>query len=100
MLIFMRMQVKNSTFQKMFILLVQWTTEIANTEGLNENYQIGASYFLKLKTIDFDQLWIDYLHPRLQEYINGMYDEEGIMERFIKAYGYRISDGVDNDEPN
>ena len=75
-------------------------TEIANTEGLNENYQIGASYFLKLKTIDFDQLWTDYLHPLLQEYINGMYDEEGIMERFIKAYGYRISDGVDNDEPN
>ena len=53
--------------------------EIAATEGLNENYQIGASYFLKLKNIDFDQLWSDYLHPLLQEYINGMYDEEGIM---------------------
>lgn len=43
--------------------------EIAATEGLNENYQIGASYFLKLKNIDFDQLWSDYLHPLLQEYI-------------------------------
>lgn len=75
-------------------------TEIVNTEGLNENYQIGASYFLKLKTIDFDQLWTDYLHPLLQEYINGMYDEEGIMERFMKAYGYQISDGVDGDESN
>ena len=60
--------------------------EIAATEGLNENYQIGASYFLKLKNIDFDQLWSDYLHPLLQEYINGMYDEEGIMERFKKSY--------------
>ena len=74
--------------------------EIANTEGLNENYQIGASYFLKLKTIDFNQLWTDYLHPLLQEYINGMYDEEGIMERFKKAYGYRTTDGVDIDESN
>lgn len=74
--------------------------EIAATEGLNENYQIGASYFLKLRNIDFDQLWSDYLHPLLQEYINGMYDEEGIMERFRKAYSHGQSDGVDVDEPN
>lgn len=63
--------------------------EIADTEDLNENYQIGASYFLKLKTLDFDQLWTDYLQPLLQEYIQGMYDEEGIMNRFAKAYGYK-----------
>lgn len=74
--------------------------EIAATEGLNENYQIGASYFLKLKNIDFDRLWSDYLHPLLQEYINGMYDEEGIMERFKKAYNQGKSDGVDVDESN
>ena len=59
--------------------------EIAAVEDLNENYQIGASYFLKLKTLDFDQLWTDYLQPLLQEYIHGMYDEEGIMNRFAKA---------------
>ena len=74
--------------------------EIAATEGLNENYQIGASYFLKLKNIDFDQLWSDYLHPLLQEYINGMYDEEGIMERFKKAYNQGKSYGADVDESN
>ena len=74
--------------------------EIAATEGLNENYQIGASYFLKLKNIDFDQLWSDYLHPLLQEYINGMYDETGIMERFRKAYSHGQADGVDVDESN
>lgn len=62
--------------------------EIAAVEDLNENYQIGASYFLKLKTLTFDQLWTDYLHPLLQEYIQGMYDEEGIMNRLAKAYGY------------
>lgn len=63
--------------------------EIASVEDLNENYQIGASYFLKLKTLDFDQLWTDYLQPLLQEYIQGMYDEEGLMNRFAKAYGYK-----------
>ena len=63
--------------------------EIASVEDLNENYQIGASYFLKLKTLDFDQLWTDYLRPLLQEYIHGMYDEDGIMKRFAKAYGYQ-----------
>lgn len=65
--------------------------EIVNVEDMNENYQIGASYFLKLKTIDFDRLWTDYLKPLLQEYIQGMYDEEGIMNRFAKAYGYKQS---------
>ena len=65
--------------------------EIAGVEDLNENYQIGASYFLKLKTLDFDQLWTDYLQPLLQEYIHGMYDEEGLMNRFAKACGYQKS---------
>ena len=62
--------------------------EIESTEDLNENYHIGAAYFLKLKTITFDQLWTDYLQPLLKEYIQGMYDEDGIMKRFEKAYGY------------
>ena len=61
---------------------------IVEVEDLNENYQIGASYFLKLKDINFDTLWTDYLRPLLQEYIQGMYDEDGIMKKFAKAYGY------------
>ena len=72
--------------------------EIAAVEDLNENYQIGASYFLKLKTLTFDQLWTDYLHPLLQEYIQGMYDEEGIMNRLAKAYGCHKSADGDTDE--
>ncbi len=72
--------------------------EIAAVEDLNENYQIGASYFLKLKTLTFDQLWTDYLQPLLREYIQGMYDEEGIMSRFAKAYGYKESTEGDADE--
>ncbi|MCO6543124.1 MAG: AAA family ATPase [Lactobacillus sp.] len=69
---------------------------ISNVEELNENYHIGASYFLKLKTISFDQLWTDYLQPLLQDYIRGMYDEENIMNEFAKAYGY--SELGDNDD--
>ena len=72
--------------------------EIASVEDLNENYQIGASYFLKLKTLDFDQLWTDYLQPLLQEYIQGMYDEVGLMNRFAEAYGYKKSIRGDVDE--
>lgn len=71
---------------------------IADVPDLNENYQIGASYFLKLKTLTFDQLWTDYLHPLLQEYIRGMYDEEGIMNRFADAYGYKKPADGDTDE--
>ncbi len=63
-------------------------SEISNVEELNENYHIGASYFLKLKHLNFDQLWTDYLLPLLHEYVRGMYDEDGIMEKFAKAYGY------------
>ena len=72
--------------------------EIANVEDLNENYQIGAAYFLKLRALNFDQLWTDYLRPLLQEYIQGMYDEEGIMNRFAKAYGYQKPIRGDADE--
>ena len=76
--------------------------EIANVEDLNENYQIGAAYFLKLKTLNFDQLWTDYLEPLLREYVQGMYDEENMMAKFAKAYGYKKitedgADGIDQD---
>ena len=71
---------------------------ITEVEDLNESYQIGASYFLKLKTLDFDQLWTDYLQPLLQEYIQGMYDEEKIMNCFAQAYGYQKSTRGDANE--
>ena len=75
---------------------------IAAVPDLNENYQIGAAYFLKLKTLDFDQLWTDYLQPLLREYIQGMYDENSIMLKFAKAYGYQEASegGADADTQN
>lgn len=62
--------------------------EILKVEDLNENYQIGASYFLKLKILDFNELWTDYIRPLLKEYIHGLYGEYDIMKRFETAYGY------------
>lgn len=68
--------------------------EISNVDDLNDNYQIGAAYFLKLSSVDndFSRLWTDYLLPLLQEYVQGMYDENGIIDRFKKAYKNQPSD--------
>ena len=60
--------------------------EITKTEGLNKNYQIGPAYFLKLKDIDATELWTDYLQPLLQDYIQGMYNEDELMKAFEDAY--------------
>ncbi|KAF5052715.1 MAG: ATPase [Acetobacterium sp. MES1] len=75
---------KEDAIQRMTAL----NNEISKVEELNENYHIGASYFLKLKILSVEQLWTDYLSPLLLDYVRGMYDEEGIMKKFAKAYGY------------
>ena len=72
--------------------------EILKVDDLNENYQIGASYFLKLKTLSFEELWTDYLKPLLQDYVSGLYDEEGIMKRFERAYDYQTLSEGNTDE--
>ena len=72
--------------------------EIVKVEDLNENYQIGAAYFLKLKNLTFEQLWTDYLEPLLYEYVQGMHEEDEIMSRFTKAYGYQKSGEGNIDE--
>ena len=71
---------------------------IVKEKELNENYQIGAAYFLKLNYLDFDELWTDYLEPLLHEYVRGMYDESDIMKRLADAYGYKNSTEGDADE--
>lgn len=86
--------IKNEAIKRMARL----NKEIASVEDLNENYQIGAAYFLKLNTVSFDKLWTDYIQPLLQEYIQGMYDEEVIMNRFATAYGYKKPIKGDIDE--
>ena len=85
---------KNEAIQHMTAL----NQAIISAEDLNRNYQIGASYFLKLKTLSFDELWTDYLEPLLQEYVRGMYDEEERMIQFAEAYGYSKQNRGEADE--
>ena len=59
---------------------------IVEIDDLNENYQIGAAYFIKLKEITSEELWDDYLEPLLQDYIQGMPDEKGKLEILKDAY--------------
>ena len=77
--------------------LTRLNEAIVREEELNENYQIGASYFLQLKHLTFYKLWTDYLEPLLQEYVHGMYDEKEIMKRFALAYfGGKLPEGNDD----
>lgn len=85
---------KNEAIQRMTAL----NQAIISVEDLNRNYQIGASYFLKLKTLSFNELWTDYLEPLLQEYVRGMYDEEERMIQFAEAYGYSKQNRGEADE--
>lgn len=59
---------------------------ISAVDELSDNYNIGASYFLKLKELNFDQLWDDYLLPLLQDYVRGLYNEDDILNSFSHAY--------------
>lgn len=74
--------------------------EIIQIEGLNEDYQIGAAYFLKADVIDFDKLWTDHLEPLLKDYIRGMSDERETMNKFAQAYGYPSIQGSSNETHN
>lgn len=69
-----------------------------NVKDLNDSYHIGAAYFLKLKEIDPEQLWSDYLEPLLKDYIQGMPNEEEIMTSLKNAYdGNEIPNEVNAD---
>lgn len=59
---------------------------IKNVDALNENYQIGAAYFRKLKDMSYEALWEDNLKPLLREYIRGMFNETDSMRQFERAY--------------
>lgn len=59
---------------------------IAEEDDLNENYQIGAAYYLKLNSLSFDELWNDYLEPLLKDYVQGIYGSNSIMQKFKDAY--------------
>jgi len=65
---------------------------IEDTDGLNANYDIGASYFTKIPELrndsrdSFEALWDDYLEPLVKEYLRGTADEKANLKRLKLAY--------------
>lgn len=66
----------------------QLNAVISETDGLGVAYQVGPSYFLKLKTngCDFDKLWKMNIEPLLKEYLRGFRKASEILDKFHKAY--------------
>lgn len=61
---------------------------ISEADGLGSAYQIGPSYFLKLKDYDgdFDKLWEMHIEPLLKEYLRGFPDAKDAMTEFKNVY--------------
>lgn len=79
--------VKDEIKARMFNL----NNAIANTEGLNEAYQIGAAYFRKYldyqdKEKPFECLWNNHLKGLLFEYLRGNRKAKELLEKLHKAY--------------
>lgn len=93
-----------------YIKRCEWLNERISTSqtlGLNENYQIGQAYFMKIKdflpkiedkgeviitTLELEKLWEYHLLPLIEEYLGARADEDGIKNElknikaeFIKA---------------
>ena len=79
--------IKDEIKQRMFSL----NKTIAETEGLDEAYQIGAAYFRKYldyqdKENPFECLWNNHLKGLLYEYLRGNRRAKELLEKLHKAY--------------
>ena len=78
--------IKDEIKQRMFNL----NKAIAVTEGLDENYQIGAAYFRKILDYNgqyspFDCLWNNHLKGLLAEYLRGNRKAKELLEKLHEA---------------
>ena len=85
--------VKDEIKQRMFSL----NKAIAETEGLDEAYQIGAAYFRKYldyqdKSNPFECLWNNHLNGLLFEYLRGNRRAKELLEKLHKAYNKTSND--------
>lgn len=66
---------------------------ISEEDGLGSAYQIGPSYFLKLKDYDgdFDKLWEMHIEPLLKEYLRGFPNAKEAMEAFKNVYDGKVN---------
>lgn len=75
-------------------------SQIIQIEGLNENYQIGASYFrrLEMNELDDEELWDYYLKPLLEDYMQGI---DGVKDKIEVLYqAYKNDNSVVNVKQN
>ena len=84
---------KDEIKQRMFNL----NKAIAETEGLNEAYQIGAAYFRKVldyinEKQPFECLWNNHLKGLLFEYLRGNRKAKELLEKLYKAYNMTVAD--------
>lgn len=71
--------------------MTKLNTAIANVESLNEDYQIGGSYFLKINQFKdeenpFDMLWEYCIEPLLIEYLRGSDDIDDTIQSLKLAF--------------
>ena len=61
---------------------------ISTTDGLGTAYQVGPSYFLKLRDNgnDFDKLWQMNIEPLLKEYLRGFRMADETLRKLNRAY--------------
>lgn len=61
---------------------------ISTTDGLGSAYQVGPSYFLKLRDNgnDFDKLWKMNIEPLLKEYLRGFRMADETLKKLNRAY--------------
>lgn len=61
---------------------------ISTTDGLGTAYQVGPSYFLKLRDNgnDFDKLWKMNIEPLLKEYLRGFRMADETLKKLNRAY--------------
>lgn len=79
--------------------------EISNIPELSDDYNIGASYFLKLdnyyngdKDEAFEKLWKNHLKGLLFEYTRGMPNQREIINNLENAYNPKNNSTNDNSE--
>lgn len=72
---------------------------ITKADGLGAAFQIGPSYFLKLKEYggDFDKLWKLNLEPLLREYLRGFRKSDDMLKEFRKAYFFETASPTTDD---
>ena len=75
---------------------------IAETEGLDKSYQIGAAYFrryldYKGQPSPFECLWENHLEGLLAEYLRGNRKSKSLLENLHKAYNLTNTDEQPSD---